>query len=80
MAVNITKRGLVPSAVIHKASCNTCGTEFTFLTTDTKYHSDQRDGDYYSLTCPLPGCGNLITINASTINQRTRDARNSLGS
>lgn len=60
--VEITKRGQLPGAKQYRGFCHNCGTEFKFLASEAREHSDQRDGDFLSITCPLPGCGTTVNV------------------
>lgn len=59
MAIVILKRGTDPAEQPIKTTCNNCKTEFTFLPSDAKYMSDQREGDYYAVVCPC--CPTTVT-------------------
>ena len=56
----ITKVGELPGKHILSARCNSCKTEFEFAAQEAEYKSDQREGDYYEIACPLPGCGKTV--------------------
>lgn len=45
------------------AYCTGCSGSFEITSDDVlEYHSDQRDGNYYSIKCPTDGCGRVLTI------------------
>jgi hypothetical protein len=53
MTIKIVRRGELPEEKIYRGTCSYCKTEFTFNGSDGKFRSDQRDGDYYEIDCPL---------------------------
>lgn len=57
--IMIIKRGEVPANKIFRGFCMNCKTEVEFPRRAAKYNSDQRDGDFLSVDCPV--CNNLIT-------------------
>jgi hypothetical protein len=57
--VKIIHRGTDPKDVTHRAVCNRCKTEIEFTQSEAIYHSDQRDGDFLSIACPV--CMTQIT-------------------
>lgn len=59
MAIEILTRGLPPMEEKYKASCNKCRTTISFLRRDANHQSDQRDGDYLWVRCPV--CQATIT-------------------
>lgn len=59
--VTITKPGAVPNKKIF-ATCRSCRTEFTFDASEAHYNTDQRDGDFYSILCPLPNCDETVRV------------------
>ena len=63
MTVNIIKRGTPPREKIYAITCYKCKSEFTFQSDDATYNSDQRDGDYFSIYCPV--CTTLCTKSAN---------------
>lgn len=62
--MEIIKEGELPGSKTYTATCNSCKTVFRFRAGEAKYITDQRDGDYYSVTCPLKGCHSTVTANA----------------
>ena len=62
--MKIISKGVDPATVPIIASCSKCKTQIEFLPCEAKYTSDQRDGDFYSIACPV--CKSTITKNAST--------------
>lgn len=57
--MKIIKEGKLPEKKTYKTSCSNCGTEFEFKQEEAEFVSDQRDGDYLKIHCPLPGCAKL---------------------
>lgn len=57
--MEILHRGTAPSERVHEATCNSCKTKVRFTQGEAKYNSDQREGDYLSVSCPV--CHNIIT-------------------
>jgi RNase P subunit RPR2 len=58
--VKITKVGSRPEDKEYRASCRNCKSEVEFRRNEAEYISDQRDGDFLSVRCPI--CGNLIAV------------------
>lgn len=57
--MKIIHRGERPEEKVYRATCWRCKTQVEFQRGEARYHSDQRDGDYLSVTCPV--CGGAIT-------------------
>lgn len=57
--MKIIKRGEVPGNEVYRLDCNHCHTEFEIKASEAKYSSDQRDGDYLSIDCPV--CKTMCT-------------------
>ena len=53
MAIEIIEIGQKPGDKQYEVQCRACRTKFTFSRSDAKYTSDQRDGDFVSIKCPL---------------------------
>lgn len=53
MAIQIIQRGVLPAAVRYKTECRHCNTIFSFLKSDAHLTGDQRDGDFYTIKCPV---------------------------
>jgi RNase P subunit RPR2 len=60
--MKIIKRGQVPGNEVYRLDCNHCHTEFEIEAKEAKYNSDQRDGDYLSIECPI--CKTVCTVQA----------------
>jgi ribosomal protein S27E len=56
--MKIIQRGSDPRAEPIQATCRNCQTVFEFHPLEAKYSSDQRDGDFYSIGCPV--CGQTV--------------------
>lgn len=57
----IINQGSLPSEKVYTVTCSHCKTLFKFKQDEAKYVSDQRDGDFLQITCPLPGCYHSVT-------------------
>lgn len=55
--MKIIKEGKLPGEQLHYAKCKNCKTEFEFQEKEANRGSDPRGGMYYSIACPLKGCG-----------------------
>lgn len=60
--VEIIQEGILPKDIEHTTECRVCKTKFKFKRSEAKLVYDQRDGDYYEITCPLDGCGNKVSV------------------
>jgi endogenous inhibitor of DNA gyrase (YacG/DUF329 family) len=58
--VEILKRGTPPAEARLTRECRRCGTEFRFTRSEATFHTDQRDGDYLEIACPV--CGKPVTV------------------
>jgi endogenous inhibitor of DNA gyrase (YacG/DUF329 family) len=56
--MEIIKRGTLPSERQYSGTCSTCGTQVKFKEGEARFHSDQRDGDFITVDCPV--CGKII--------------------
>lgn len=61
--MKIIERGTDPNTTPIRATCNHCRTIFEFQPIEAKYNSDQRDGDCYSIDCPV--CNRTVYKNAN---------------
>lgn len=57
--MKIIVRGKPPESKPMRMTCSHCATVVELLPSEARYVSDQRDGDYYSLKCPV--CTREIT-------------------
>ena len=60
--MKILQEGKLPVERIYKLHCNRCSTIFEFQQKEAKYVSDQRDGDFLEITCPLADCNKKLTV------------------
>lgn len=60
--VTIIQRGIPKSERQYKARCR-CGTVFEFKYHEAENVSDQRDGDFLKIHCPLDGCDEMVFVN-----------------
>ena len=60
MAVKVIKHGKRPEDDTMTGSCCRCRCVIECLRSDTEMHSDQREGDSYSVKCP--DCGFPIDV------------------
>ncbi|MBB0100129.1 hypothetical protein [Ralstonia pickettii] len=51
--MKIIERGTLPGEREWKAKCTHCGTHFEFKQREGNFHSDQRDGNYMTVGCPV---------------------------
>jgi len=59
--VRIIQRGTPPEGRKIKASCQRCHTKVEFTAREARLVPDPRDGDYYSVSCPV--CHEPINVN-----------------
>ena len=64
--MKIITPGRLPDLIEIRATCNHCKTVFEFTPREATLRSDQRDGDYYEVHCPL--CGKVVTRDARSRN------------
>lgn len=64
--MKIIYRGVDPEDRLIQAECINCKTRVEFTPPEAEYVSDQREGDFYRVACPV--CGKPIT-------KTTRDTR-----
>lgn len=67
--MKIIQKGVDPATQPIMATCNNCKTTVEFLPSEATYRSDQRDGDYYLLDCPV--CNRAITRNVRNASIQT---------
>ena len=58
--MKIIRRGTLPTEKVYEGTCNHCDTVVEFQAKEAKLVSDQRDGDYYEIQCPV--CGHTICV------------------
>lgn len=59
--MEIIKKGTLPSLRRHRATCPNCQCEFIFEEQEARFESHQRDGDFFKIKCPMPGCEHQVT-------------------
>lgn len=57
--MKVISKGIDPATVPLQCTCGQCRSVIEFLPHEAKYTSDQRDGDFYKIQCPV--CGTAIT-------------------
>lgn len=57
--MKIIKHGTPPGDKKHVVKCGGCGTKLEFLTSEAERVTDQRDGDFWRIQCPI--CPRAIT-------------------
>lgn len=55
MSIEVIERGTPPGEKPYKVTCTSCRSKLKFLRTDAKFTSDQRDGAYLTIRCPVCG-------------------------
>lgn len=63
--MKIIRAGKLPEQREYRTTCRKCQTFFSFLQGEAEYNSDQRDGDFYSISCPL--CKNIFNCNLQAL-------------
>jgi endogenous inhibitor of DNA gyrase (YacG/DUF329 family) len=56
--MEILKKGTAQADKKYKGECNHCGTKVSFKASEAKTTYDPRDGDFYTVQCPV--CGQSI--------------------
>lgn len=64
MAIEVLKRGVTEDEKVYEAVCFSCKSHLRFKRSDAEYVSDQRDGDYLKINCPV--CRGMVTEQASS--------------
>lgn len=64
--VIVVTQGIVPENQPIRATCGHCKTVIEFLPEEATYTSDHRDGDFYTIPCPV--CEKIITKNVVSYN------------
>jgi len=57
--MKIIRHGQKPEEKTYEVTCAHCRTVFEFTQGEAKYRSDQRDGDYLEIPCPV--CSKTVT-------------------
>lgn len=58
--MKIIKEGVPPDSKVAEMRCNKCGCVFEATKGEFTFQADQRDGDFWMITCPTNGCNNLL--------------------
>jgi hypothetical protein len=66
MAVKIIKAGALPSERIYTHTCHHCQTLYEFQEKDAKLTSDQRDGNFLNINCPLCNSRNSVAYGSTS--------------
>ncbi len=66
--MRIIKEGKLPGDRVGQVECPNCHTHFEFKASEAKFVSEQRDGDYYRITCPFVGCGHSVCVDKRHVN------------
>lgn len=59
--MEIIRPGKLAKDVKRTSTCPNCKCKFRYSLAETKYVSDQRDGDFRWVTCPQEGCRHQFT-------------------
>lgn len=59
--MKIITRGIPPEEKLYRSLCIYCKTVFQYIAKEAKLVSDQREGDYLSIACPV--CNQPVTQN-----------------
>lgn len=62
--VRIIRLGTLPEEKLFQCTCNYCKTVFEFKAKEAKKISNQREGPYYQIACPV--CNTMCFINSTT--------------
>jgi hypothetical protein len=60
--MEIIRPGKTAKDVKRTSTCPSCNCKFRHTLAETKYVSDQRDGDFRWVACPQAGCRNKFSI------------------
>lgn len=58
--MRIIKEGSLPEEKEKRATCSHCGTIFEFKLKEAVRKDDQREGSWYEIKCPFPGCSRMV--------------------
>lgn len=53
--MKIIEQGQIPEEKTYQCTCRNCKTVFEFKKYEARYVSDQRDGDFLTISCPICG-------------------------
>lgn len=63
MTIEVIKKGIKPEDRMVQGTCSNCKSEMRWKASDGKQQSDQREGDWNEIQCPVcqhKVCGNYI--------------------
>lgn len=60
----IIKQGSLPDHEVIETTCGNCKTIFTFTVIEADAVYDQRDGDYFKISCPF--CSKFCFVSMNT--------------
>lgn len=58
--MKITKMGILPEDKEVEMQCKHCGCVFQALQKEFKFVPDQRDGNFWTITCPTENCNETL--------------------
>jgi hypothetical protein len=61
--VEVLKEGKLPEEDTFEGTCSHCKCRVRCRRFEAEWHSDFRDGDYYTVKCPTKGCPSAIYVN-----------------
>lgn len=59
-AMEIIRKGVASESKTYRVSCDNCDTLFKFQQLEANWVTDNRDGDYLEVDCPV--CGKSVTV------------------
>jgi RNase P subunit RPR2 len=62
--VEVVIKGNAPEDRIYRATCGHCSSLLQFKQSEATFTSDQRDGDYVSVSCPV--CNSSVNVAANS--------------
>lgn len=60
--MQIIKAGKLPQEKKYRLTCSTCNTVFEFKLNEARHLCDQREGDFYTISCPLEECDRTLSF------------------
>jgi hypothetical protein len=67
MSIEVVIRGKPPAERSYTVTCR-CKSVLKFLRRDAKFTSDQREGDFLTISCPV--CAESVHVNASAYDEK----------
>lgn len=62
--VEVIVKGSAPEDRVYRATCRHCSSLLAFKRSEAIFTSDQRDGDYVSVICPV--CSSSVNVAANS--------------